>query len=340
MCEVNLADEDAFEDNLDLLENHQRNQYEDAFSNYKKMGNNIYRFQERYYDNARFIVYAELPFSYKFARCGMSVHGRPGNCKKRMFCTCCSYKAGTDVYARFQDCFHGRTAYFVTFGYKEGLAWEDRNDCNAYWDAADYALSNVLTKADGAIVSHEMHLKGMHPVVLNPHSHAVLSLSGFAGAFELQQQLQDKVEEHLRNEAGRMESVRTPDVKVKLIEDEEHFERSIRYLFKPIELKAEYENAICIHGPSPEVIRQLNSEMKDFLKWFTVDRLMRKMQRCKGVFAGGKGGIGLSVKELKQQRRKQGAKRQIRACKGVPTIERFLMNSASARTLCSAAASV
>ena len=330
MCEVNLGDQESFRENLDLLESYQRDQYNQAFSNYKKMGNNVYRFQERYYQNAQFIIYAELPFSYEFCACGTKVNGMPGNCKKRMFCTCCSYTAGTDVWQRFRECFLGRTCYFVTFGFKGSLPWEHRDESRIYWHAANYALKKVLKKGDGAILSHEMHLRGMMPITLNPHSHAVLSLAGFSEAFELEQMLQDRVEKYFKNQKGFTLRQR-PDVEVRLIEDIDDYQGSIRYLFKPIELKGEYDTATILHGTSPEVLTRLNSEMKDFLKWFTVERRMQKMHTYKGVFAGGENSIGLSVKDLKKSRRRERQERQTRAMKGVPTAERFQLIPALAR---------
>jgi hypothetical protein len=44
--------------------------------------------------------------------------------------------------------------------------------------------------------------------------------------------------------------------------------------------------------------------MKDLLKWLTESFRMSKMLTYKGVFAGGKNSIGLSVKELKRLRAK------------------------------------
>jgi hypothetical protein len=153
------------------------------------------------------------------------------------------------------------------------------------------------------------------PLTLNPHSYAVLSLSGFSEAFELEQMLLDKVEEFFAKEDGFMLRQR-PSVQVRLIEDIDDYEGSIRYLFKPIELKGEYDSATILHGATPETLTKLNSEMKDFLKWFTVAYRMQKMHSYKGVFAGGKNSIGLSTRKLKNRRRADRLERQNEAIRG------------------------
>ena len=198
MCEVNLADDESFKDNLDLLESYQQAQYDQAFSPYKRMGTYLTKFREAYYDNARFIIYSELPFSSKYSRCGTKINGLAGNCKKRMFCTCCAYKDATNLFDRYKDSFLGRTFYSVTFAYDGGLPWDDRKDSAHYWQAADYALDKLIEeeKLDGALVSREMSIFRFLPLRINPHAHAVVVINDFHGEFELLQELQDYAARH------------------------------------------------------------------------------------------------------------------------------------------------
>lgn len=304
MCHVNLADDEAFRDNIDLLEPHQIENYNAAFSSYKRSGVNAVKYRDRYYDNALFVIYSQLPYSQKFCRCGMKgFTGRRGVCTKRLFCTACAYSKFAQVYDRFRDAYSAGTYYSVTFSFDfPALQWEDRNEAEHYWEAADYALEKLIRakKVDGAVLSREMSIRGFAPLRIHPHAHAVVLCDQFQGAFDMEQEIHDYMAEY---QQSHVDNPRRPNVEVVVIEDVDEFENKFHYLFKPIDIKSQYEVASTLGNHSAETFQTINNEVRDFVQWIGANNTMRKLLRCKGSMnSGSKRFVGKKTKDLRRQR--------------------------------------
>lgn len=119
-------------------------------------------------------------------------------------------------------------------------------------------MNNDLIR--GAYISHELKIRSLVPLRVNPHSHAIVTASSFPD--ELSEALGEMVSDYA---GGGL----VPSIEVKLIDSKQYHQKCIRYLTKAIELKEPYETAwldLCV--PDRSRAKEVNLAMRNFLDAF------------------------------------------------------------------------
>lgn len=260
---INLTNDDEFRRNLEQLELGQIGNYRSAFNEAKRNGQNAYRYRDEYYDNARFVVYADPGNAGRFCRCGIS----QSTCGLRRYCTRCAYLDFLTTFKPFEHSFHKGTFYSVTLSYSDGLAFGDKFQSEEYWKATRVAIERLVKggEIDGAVVVGEMAVTRLTTVTLNPHSHAIVHADHWTP--DLERELEIEMELYLRETLD--EPRRRPDVRSYAIDEVESFEGAFRYMFKPMDFVTPYLSVVNEYGATPEVLAILNANVKELIRSLT-----------------------------------------------------------------------
>jgi len=111
---------------------------------------------------------------------------------------------------------------------------------------------------EGVYMSHELKVRSLIPLRVNPHSHAIVTAKDFP--LELQKTLSQMI-------AGAPGISLVPSIEVKLIDTPQYHDKCIRYLTKAIELKEPYDSAWHQHcATDRKAARDINLSMREFLE--------------------------------------------------------------------------
>ena len=225
-------------------------------------------YTEEYYANAGLIIGAEPAFAVKFCSCGRgNFKNKSGRCTKRHFCPRCSdlkfTKHWDNLGGSFDEVTMFSNYYFVTLSWVENITITDNSwveACHLHWDALEGALSTASKDKTirGALVCEELSVHSFHPCTIKPHIHAIVHADYW----------DEETTEQLSLSISAATGVElTPDVQAKPLEKHGDFERTMRYMFKPMNIAKAYTAAWNTHysGSRKEAWR-LNSQLKDLLR--------------------------------------------------------------------------
>lgn len=259
----------------------------DNFSEGFKYGN--------YFDNLLPIICSGYLKADKIAYCG-NTNLKRGKvpCDQWTLCSKCAYVEGIDPSEAFDGTFEKDTFYHVTLGFDDGISFDTTNseDAKIYWSANQTALRHLLDNGliRGAYISHELKIRSLVPLRVNPHSHAIVTASAFP----------DELKTALGNMVSDYAGVGlAPSIEVKLLNSKEYHRKCIRYLTKAIELKEPYETAwqkLCV--PDRSSAKEVNLAMRNFVDAYSAaGGGIKKRVYMGNLMSQSKSFIGVPAKE-------------------------------------------
>lgn len=215
-----------------------------------------------YFDNLLPIICSGFSKADKIVYCGNdNIKGYKVPCDQWTLCSKCAYLKGIDPSEAFEGTFGKDNFFHVTLGFDGEIPFDivTSGGPKTYWMANQAALGHLLDNdlIRGAYISHELKIRSLVPLQVNPHSHAIVTASSFPGG------LKTALEEMVSDYAG---VGLVPSIEVKLIDSKQYHQKCIRYLTKAIELKEPYETAwqnLCVPGRSNA--KEVNLAMRNFL---------------------------------------------------------------------------
>ncbi|WP_397383157.1 hypothetical protein [Prosthecobacter sp.] len=218
-----------------------------------------------YFDNLLPIICGGYAKADKIVYCGNNnLKGYKVPCDQWTLCSKCAYVEGIDPSEAFDGTFGKDNFYHVTLGFDDDIPFDitTSGDPKIYWKANETALRHLLNNdlIRGAYISHELKIRSLVPLQVNPHSHAIVTASAFPP------ELNDALGEMI-SEVASVGLI--PSIEVKLIDSKEYHKKCIRYLTKAIELKEPYETAwqkLCALDRSHA--KEVNLAMRNFLDAF------------------------------------------------------------------------
>lgn len=218
-----------------------------------------------YFDNILPIICGGYSKADKIVYCGNdNIKGYKVPCDQWTLCSKCAYVEGIDPSEAFDGTFGKDSFYHVTLGFDGDIPFDitTSGDPKIYWKANQTALRHLLSNdlIRGAYISHELKIRSLVPLQVNPHSHAIVTASAFPP--ELNNALSDMISDYAG--VGLV-----PSIEVKLIDCKEYHRKCIRYLTKALELKEPYETAWqkrCV--PDRSHAKEVNLAMRNFLDAF------------------------------------------------------------------------
>ena len=218
-----------------------------------------------YFDNLLPIICSGYSKGPKIVYCGNTNLKRgPVPCDQWNLCSKCAYVNGIDPSEMFEGTFGKDNFFHITLGFDGGIPFDITNSeyPKAYWKANQTALRHLLDNdlIRGAYISHELKIRSLVPLQVNPHSHAIVTANAFPD--ELKVALQKMIADY-----GGVGLV--PSIEVKLLDSKQYHAKCIRYLTKAIDLKEPYESAwqkLC--APDRSRAREVNLAMRNFLDAF------------------------------------------------------------------------
>ena len=254
--EINLSDADEFQENIELLELDQQRWYQDAFSSYKHTNNG---YTEKYFQNARYIIYAKAGNTQKFCRCGMTNQHGTSTCDYRKFCSRCATLVGEEHLRRLQPAYTFGNWASLTISLSDAIPLDLGLICELF-DVYDIILKSLqkIGAIRGYFSVREVSVPQFLPLRVLPHLHILLD----ADAYD--QEMPDEIEAVLDSFLEKRGSEVRSDVKLKLIDDRTYYQNTIKYFFKPMDIHTKYKLAIDTQvSVNPNRIVALNSESKD-----------------------------------------------------------------------------
>jgi hypothetical protein len=227
-----------------------RLEYPDGFNN----GN--------YFDNLLPIICSGYTRAEKIVCCGntnLGIYKVP--CDQWSLCSKCAYVAGIRASEMYQGTYNKSAFYHITLGFDGDVPFgaSISQVPRAYWKENEEALKHLLDHdlIEGVYMSHELKVRSLIPLRVNPHSHAIVTAKDFPP--ELQKTLSEMI-------AGEPGIALVPSIEVKLIDTPQYHDKCIRYLTKAIELKEPYDSAWHQHcATDRKAARDINFSMREFL---------------------------------------------------------------------------
>lgn len=258
----------------------------DNFSEGFKYGN--------YFENLLPIICSGYSKGPKIVHCGNFLKGYKVPCDQWTLCSKCAYVEGIDPSEAFDGTFEKDTFYHVTLGFDDGIPFDTTNseDAKIYWSANQTALRHLMNNdlIRGAYISHELKIRSLVPLRVNPHSHAIVTASEFP--------------DELKTALGKMVSDYAgvglvPSIEVKFIDCKEYHRKCIRYLTKAIELKEPYVTAwgkLCV--PDRSRAKEVNLAMRNFVDAYSAaGGGIKKRVYMGNLMSQSKSFIGVPVKD-------------------------------------------
>ena len=270
-----------------------RLEYPDGFNN----GN--------YFDNLLPIICSGYTRAEKIVCCGntnLGIYKVP--CDQWSLCSKCAYVAGIRASEMYQGTYNKSRFYHITLGFDGDVPFGASNSQvpRAYWKENEEALKHLLDHdlIEGVYMSHELKVRSLIPLRVNPHSHAIVTAKDFP--LELQKTLSEMI-------AGEPGIALVPSIEVKLIDTPQYHDKCIRYLTKAIDLKEPYDSAwhkLC--ATDRKAARDINFSMREFLEaqaaaFNHFDRVVRfgnLMPQRKGFI-----GVSKAVREANRKKREK-----------------------------------
>lgn len=258
-----------------------------------------------YFDNLLPVICSCFARADKILHCGnTNLGGKKIPCDQWSLCSKCAFVAGLKASEMYSGTYDKATFFHITLGFDGDIGFDLTNSQipRIYWKENEEALRHLLAHhlIDGAYLSHELKIRSLLPLRVNPHTHALITAKSFTT--EVQELLSTMIE-------GSAGIHLKPSLKVQLIDSKTYHERCIRYLTKAIDLKEPYESAWNQHcATDRKAARDINLNTRVFLdaqaaafsEFDRVVRLGNLMPQRKGFI-----GVSKAVRDAKRKKRQK-----------------------------------
>ena len=216
--------------------------------------------------NASIFTMVEHGEACNSVHCGQRCKGGRVSCGHRFFCQNCANIPANDFLRQTVLQFGRGHWFFVTLSFDSAVPFSSANvdAAERYWRVTRDALDLAAPRWSGCFYREEVAIFDFLPLAIRPHAHILVHLEtpDFDVA-ALNQAFQEAATPH------HLVSELTTDVRP--IEDLDAYLRTVRYLFKPVDMGTPYRKAWAVLGDrfsGEELIqkrRQVNSELSDFV---------------------------------------------------------------------------
>jgi hypothetical protein len=255
-----------------------------------------------YFENLPPIIASGYERAEKITCCEREHAGRKIPCDQWQLCSKCAYIRGVRATEMYEGTFGKTPLYHVTLSFEGGIPFGPTNSVAAqeYWDANQKGIKNLLANdlIEGAYLSHELKIRSLHPLHVNPHTHVIVSASKFP----------DEVKNELFKFIAAQEGVDLkPSIEVKLIDSKQYHDKCFRYLTKAIDLQEPYLTAWRKHCEADRKLAPtLNRQMRIFLDaQAAASQGIDKVIRFGNLMPQRKNFIGVSAANREAKRKKK-----------------------------------